>query len=69
MSLFSKLIVLTNLEDLTNILMCFFLGKFISKIHEYSEKSEKFEIDLVWKLKHIILEIFWPELLKLINSY
>ena len=46
MSLFSKLIVLTNLEDLTNILMCFFLGKFIPKIHEYSEKSENLKLTL-----------------------
>ena len=39
---FSKLILLTYLEHITNILMCFFLGKFISEIHKYSQKSEKF---------------------------
>ena len=37
MSLFSKLILLTNLEYLSDIFMCFFLGKFISEIHEYSQ--------------------------------
>ena len=42
MSLFSKLILLTNLGYLADILMCFFLGKSISEIHEYSQKSEKF---------------------------
>ena len=26
--------------------MCFFLGKFISEIHEYSQKSEKFSSSL-----------------------
>ena len=52
MSLFSKWIVLTNLEYLTDILMCFFLGKFISEIHEYSQKSEKFNSSL-WM--HILL--------------
>ena len=40
MSLFSKLIPLTTLDDLTDILMCFFLGKFIREIYEYSQKSE-----------------------------
>ena len=39
---FLKLILLTYLEHITNISMCFFLGKFISEIHEYSQKSEKF---------------------------
>ena len=42
MSLFLKLLPLTNIEDLKDILMCFFLGKFISEIQEYSQKSEKF---------------------------
>ena len=62
--------------------MCFFFGKFISEIHEHSEKSEKFNSSLWMRklllathriqqthlrltlsenLKHIILEIFWPE--------
>ena len=46
MSLFSKLILLINLGYLTDILMCFFLGKFISEIYEYSQKSEKFSKSL-----------------------
>ena len=46
MSLFSKLILMANLEDLNNILMCFFLGKFISKRHEYLQKFEKFNSNL-----------------------
>ena len=33
MSLFSKLILLTNLENLTDISMCFFSGKFIPEIY------------------------------------
>ena len=41
MSVFLKLITLVNLEDLTNIL-CFFSGKFISEINDYSKKSQKF---------------------------
>ena len=40
MSMFSKLVLLTNLQYLTNILICFLLEKFISKIHEYLQKSE-----------------------------
>ena len=36
-----KINTATNLEDLTNILMCFFLGKFIFGIHEYFQKSKK----------------------------
>ena len=51
-SLFSKLIQLTNLEFLTNILMSFFLGKFISEIDEYPQKSEKFS-SILWM--HILL--------------
>ena len=49
--------------------MCFFLGKFISKIHEFSSKFvnghsascnpqdlvDSFEIEVIWKLKHIVL--------------
>ena len=47
MSLFSKSILLINLGYLTDILMCFFLGKFISEIPtEYSQKSEKFSKSL-----------------------
>ena len=44
--LFSKLILLTIIEDLTDILMSFFSGKFISEIYEYSQKSEKFSSSL-----------------------
>ena len=50
MSLFSKLMLLTIVEHLTNILMCFLLGKFLSEIHEYLQKSEKFSL---WM--HILL--------------
>ena len=46
MSVFLKLITLENLEDLTNILMCFFSGKFISEINDYSKKSQKFNSSL-----------------------
>ena len=37
MNLFSKSVLLRNLEDLTDILM-FLFEKFISEIHEYSQK-------------------------------
>ena len=60
---------MTNLGYLTDILMCFFLGKFISEIHEFSFKFvngysascnpqdlvDSFEIEVIWKLKHIVL--------------
>ena len=47
----------------------FLFGKIYSQNTWILGKIWEFETDLVWKLKHIILEIFWPELLKLINSY
>ena len=40
MSLFGKLILATNLEYLTNVLMGFLLRKVISEIYEYLQKSE-----------------------------
>ena len=46
MSLYSKLIILTNLVHLTDILICFLFGKFISEIREYWQKSEKFSSSL-----------------------
>ena len=41
MSLFSKLILLTNLEHLADILILLLLGKFISEIHEHRISSNK----------------------------
>ena len=53
MSLFSKLILLTNLEYLIDILICFFLGKFIPEIHEFNS-SLRMHILLA---THAILQI------------